>query len=106
MRNGIVAIKRVEVANAKRKGDCNEHMRMRLLEVAVIPALVRLLLTELGASPATGARIWWFYRSKPRDWPDGKEMETLRGSRCRSNCRRSVHRWRDRQRLPDVKEVE
>jgi hypothetical protein len=42
---------------------------------------------------------------KTRDWPGAVEMETLSGFRCPANCRRLVHRWRDRQRLPDVKEL-
>ena len=42
---------------------------------------------------------------KTRDWPGADEMETLTGFRCPANCRRLVHRWRDRQRLPDVREV-
>jgi hypothetical protein len=42
---------------------------------------------------------------KSRDWPSAEEMETLRAFRCPPNCKRLVHRWRDRARLPDVKEL-
>jgi len=42
---------------------------------------------------------------KTRDWPGSLEMETLRLFPAPPNCRKLVHRWRDRQRLPDVKEL-
>ena len=42
---------------------------------------------------------------KTRDWPGAEEMETLQEFRCPAKCRRLVHRWRGRQRLPDVKEL-
>jgi len=35
----------------------------------------------------------------------GEDLEDLRAFRCPANCRKLVHRWRDRQRIPDVKEV-
>jgi len=42
---------------------------------------------------------------KTRDWPGTEEMETLRLFTCPGNCRKLVHRRRDRQRLSDVREV-
>jgi hypothetical protein len=42
---------------------------------------------------------------KTRDWPGSIEMETLRAFQCPPNCRKLVHRWRDRQRVPDVREL-
>jgi hypothetical protein len=42
---------------------------------------------------------------KTRDWPASVEMETLNGFRVPTNVRRLVHRWRDRQRVPDVREL-
>jgi hypothetical protein len=42
---------------------------------------------------------------KTRDWPGSVEMETLQTFTVPPNCRRLVHRWRDRQRVPDVREV-
>jgi hypothetical protein len=32
-------------------------------------------------------------------------MEAFTSFRVPPNCRRLVHRWRDRQRVPDVREV-
>jgi len=42
---------------------------------------------------------------KSRDWPGLAEMETLKDFPTPPNCRKLVHRWRDRQRTPDVKEL-
>jgi hypothetical protein len=42
---------------------------------------------------------------KTRDWPGAVEMETIRMVPAPANCRKLVHRWRDRQRQPDVREV-
>jgi hypothetical protein len=42
---------------------------------------------------------------KTRDWPCAAEMETLAGFRVPPGVRKLVHRWRDRQRVPDVRGV-
>jgi hypothetical protein len=42
---------------------------------------------------------------KTRDWPGSVEMERLKSFPCPLNCRRLIHRWRDRVRVPDVKEL-
>lgn len=42
---------------------------------------------------------------KTRDWPGSVEMEVITDFQCPMNCRKLVHRWRPRQRLPDVKEL-
>jgi hypothetical protein len=40
---------------------------------------------------------------KTRDWPGTAELETLAGFPVPPNRKRLVHRWRDRQRTPDVR---
>lgn len=42
---------------------------------------------------------------KTRDWPGLVEMEALQSFPCPPQCRKLVHRWRDRQQVPDVKMV-
>jgi Holliday junction resolvase len=42
---------------------------------------------------------------KTRDWPGAAEMETLKLFPAPANARKLVHRWRHRQRLPDVREL-
>jgi hypothetical protein len=42
---------------------------------------------------------------KSRDWPGSLEMMELHEFRIPANCRKLIHRWRDFQRMPDVKEI-
>jgi hypothetical protein len=42
---------------------------------------------------------------KTRDWPGSVEMETLKLFVAPPNARKLIHRWRDRQRIPDTKEL-
>ena len=42
---------------------------------------------------------------KTRDWPGSVEMEALREFIAPPSCRKLIHRWRHRQRLPDTKEL-
>ncbi len=91
--------------NAKAKGTRNEHRSMALLEAAGYS--VTRAAASLGAWDiiGIGSADVVLVQVKTRDWPGAVEMETLAGFRCPANCRRLVHRWRDRQRLPDVKEL-
>ncbi len=91
--------------NAKRKGTANEHRSMRLLEAAgyaVTRAAASLGIWDLvGISSADVVLV----QCKTRDWPGSVELEQLRAFAAPANCRKLVHRWRDRQRLPDVREL-
>lgn len=91
--------------NAKRKGNKNEHRSMDLLEAAGY-ACTRAA-ASLGAWDVIGIGTTdtVLVQVKSNEWPRTEEMETLQAFRCPSNCRRLVHRWRDRQRLPDVREI-
>ena len=42
---------------------------------------------------------------KTRDWPGSVESEAIKLFLAPANCRKLIHRWRARQRLPDVREV-
>jgi len=42
---------------------------------------------------------------KSRDWRGAVETAQLRLFKAPSNCRKLVHRWRDRARLPEVREL-
>ncbi len=42
---------------------------------------------------------------KTRDWPGAAETAALRDFPAPPNCRKLVHRWRDWQRVPDVREL-
>lgn len=42
---------------------------------------------------------------KTRDWPGTVEMEILENFVAPKNFKRLIHRWRDYEKLPDVKEL-
>jgi len=39
------------------------------------------------------------------DWPGVAETEALRNFPCPTNCRKLIHRWRDRAHQRDVREL-
>ena len=91
--------------NAKAKGTRNEHCSIRLLEAAGY-ACTRAA-ASLGAWDiiGVGSTDFALVQVKTRDWPGSVETETLKLFPAPPNCRELVHRWRDRQRNPDVKEL-
>jgi hypothetical protein len=91
--------------NAKRKGTRNEHRSIRLLESAGYQCT--RAAASLGAWDIVGIGSVdvVLVQVKTRDWPGSVEMETLCGFICPPNCRKLIHRWRDQQRLPDVREL-
>ena len=91
--------------NAKRKGTRNEHRSRVLLEAAgyaVTRAAASLGMWDLIGIGSTDVVL---VQVKTRDWPGAAEMEALSTFRVPPNCRRLVHRWRERQRMPDVREL-
>ena len=65
-----------------------------------------------GAPPASAASSASSERSdlvlvqvKSRDWPSTLERQVLCAFPAPPNARKLLHRWRDRQRLPDVQEL-
>lgn len=91
--------------SAKAKGTRNEHRSIRLLEAAGYSCT--RAAASLGAWDIVGigSTDMVLVQVKTRDWPGTVEMETLRTFPCPPNCKRIVHRWRDRKRLPDVREL-
>ena len=91
--------------NAKGKGSRNERRTMRLLESAGYSCT--RAAASLGAWDVigVGSTDVVLVQVKTRDWPGAAEMETLQNFVTPPSCRKLVHRWRDRQRLPDVREL-
>jgi hypothetical protein len=91
--------------NAKAKGTRNEHRSKALLEAAgyaVTRAAGSLGAWDLvGIGPTDVVLL----QVKTRDWPGTAEMEALQAFAVPPNCKRLVHRWRDRQRAPDVRQL-
>ena len=55
----------------------------------------------LGVSPTDFVLI----QVKSNCWPGAVEMEAMREFPCPPNCRKLIHRWDDRKKSPQVKEV-
>jgi len=91
--------------NAKGKGTRNEHRTMRLLEAAGYACTRAAASLGAGDVIGVGSQDVVLVQVKTRDWPGSAEMETLKNFAVAPCCRKLVHRWRDRQRLPDVKEL-
>lgn len=91
--------------NAKRKGTRNEHRSILLLEAAGYQCT--RAAASLGAWDiiGVGSTDIVLVQVKTNAWPGTVEMETLKQFNAPPNARKLVHRWRDRQRIPDVKEV-
>jgi Holliday junction resolvase len=91
--------------NAKRKGTHNEHRSIALLEAAGYACTRAAASLGVWDIIGIGPTDVVLCQVKTRDWPGAVEMETLREFRVPPGCKRLVHRWRDRMRLPDVKEI-
>lgn len=91
--------------NCKAKGTRNEHRSMAILVANGYRCY------RSGASLGEwdiigiGKHDFALVQVKTRDWPGAVEMETLKMFEVPFNCKRLIHRWRDHQRTPDVKEI-
>jgi hypothetical protein len=91
--------------NAKRKGTRNEHRSMEILEAAGYQCTRSG--ASLGAWDVVGISATDFVvcQVKTRDWPSLAETETLKLFPVPRNCKKLIHRYKDGQALPDVKEL-
>lgn len=91
--------------NTKRKGTRNEHRSAALLEAAgyrctrAAASLGEWDLIAIGSTDVCLVQV------KTNAWPGTVELEALKLFPAPANARKLVHRWRDRQRLPDVREL-
>jgi Holliday junction resolvase-like predicted endonuclease len=93
------------VKNAKAKGSRNEHRSMAVLAAAgyrctrSAASLGEWDIVGIGTADVVLVQV------KTRDWPGALELRALEDFRVPALVRKLVHRWRDRQRLPDVREL-
>ena len=91
--------------NAKAKGTRNEHRSMTILEAAgyrctrSAASLGEWDIVGIGSTDIVLVQV------KTRDWPGTEEMAVLAEFVVPPNARKLVHRWRQRQRVPDVREL-
>jgi Holliday junction resolvase len=91
--------------NAKAKGSRNERRSRALLEAAgyqVIRAAASLGHWDLVGVSSVDIVLC---QVKTRDWPSAVEIEHLQATPAPGNARKLIHRWRERQRVPDVRDL-
>jgi Holliday junction resolvase len=91
--------------NSKAKGNRNERRTMALLEAAGYQCCRSAASLGAWDVVAVGSTDVVLVQVKSNDWPGSIEMQVLREFVTPPGVRRLVHRWRDRQRLPDVREL-
>lgn len=91
--------------NGKRKGSRNEHRSMAVLEAAGYRCTRSAASLGEWDIVGIGSTDIVLVQCKSNEWPRTLEMRALEDFRVPPGVRKLVHRWRDRQRLPDVREL-
>ncbi len=92
--------------NCKSKGSRNERRTIALLQAQGYSC------TKSGGSLGVfdvigiGERDIVLCQVKSNRWPTPAEIEAIANFATPANCRKLVHRWKDRASAPDVREVE
>ena len=89
----------------KAKGSRNEHRTMALLQASgyrCTRSAASLGPWDVICLDSTGILV---VQVKSNARPGSVELERLKGFPCPPNCRRLIHRWRDRVRMPDEREL-
>ncbi len=91
--------------DCKAKGSRNERRSRKILEsqgYEVLKAGASLGVFDL---VGIGAEDIVLVQVKTNSWPSRKEVVRMEVTQCPPNCRKVIHRWRDRVELPDIKLV-
>lgn len=91
--------------NTKAKGSRNERRTIQLLEAAGYVCMKAGASLGIFDVIGIGANDIILCQVKSNEWPRSGEMESLKNFKAPLNCKKLVHRWRDRQRQPDVREL-
>lgn len=91
--------------NRKAKGTRNERRTIALLEATGYRCCRSAASLGCWDVIGIGSTDVVLVQVKTRDWPGSLEMETLKSFPAPPNARKLLHRWRDRQRIPDVREI-
>jgi len=91
--------------NCKAKGSRNERKSIAFLEAhgyRCTRAAASLGVFDMIAISATEVLL---IQCKSNDWPGSVEIEAIKQFSAPPNARKLIHRWRDRQPAPDVREI-
>jgi Holliday junction resolvase len=92
--------------NCKRKGNRNEYKSIKLLEASGYACTRAAASLGVFDVVAIGPADILLIQCKSNRWPSSAEMESIENFKAPASCRRIIHRWRDRQAAPDVREIE
>ena len=91
--------------NAKAKGSRRERQTIELLTAqgyACTKAAGSLgVFDVIGIGPGDIVLV----QCKSNRWPSSSELAAIAKFATPANCRKIIHRWRDRQAVPDVREI-
>ena len=87
--------------NTKAKGSRNEHRSMRLLEADGYRCTRSAASLGAWDIVGVGVRSFVLVQVKTGRLPSPREMAVLRSFSVPRNCRKLVHRWMPRQRVPE-----
>ena len=91
--------------NCKAKGSRNERKTIRLLEAAGYACTKAAASLGVFDIIAIGHADMVCVQVKSNNWPRSAEMALIEAFPCPLNVRKVVHRWRDRARVPDMREI-
>lgn len=91
--------------NTAHKGRRAEHKSMGMLQAEGYRCIRSAASKGEWDLVAVRAKDIALVQVKVRDWPDLVEMVRLEKFPCPPGTRKLVHRWRDRARVPDVREL-
>jgi len=91
--------------NRKAKGNRNEYKTIRLLESLGYECF--RMAGSLGAFDVIGvsANDVLLVQVKSNRNPSRIELDTIRELAAPDNCRKVIHVWKDRQSMPDIREI-
>lgn len=101
----LVSVAKRKVKNTKAKGNRNEARSMAIFEAAGYRCSRSAASLGVFDFIGIGPHDIVLCQVKTRDFPGSSEMQAITEFVCPANCRKIVHRWRDRVALPDVREV-
>jgi len=91
--------------NTAAKGRRNEYRSMQIFEKAGYECMRSAASKGVWDFVASGKTDIVFCQVRTRDWPSAVEIEAMQNWPAPTGARRLIHRWRVRQRLPDVRTI-
>lgn len=95
----------MRIINRAGKGRRREHQSRRYLEAQGYTVLRAAASKGIFDLVAVGSADVLLVQCKSNSWPRGDELSRLWAFKCPPNVRRVIHRWRDREAAPDIKEL-